>query len=203
MTTQIALPLNWGSASTEADFVVSEANSTAVRHLEHWPLWPVRASLLIGPQKSGKSHLGRIFQQWSSGDIIDDAETVDETGIFHAWNRAQEHRRPLLIIAGSAPPQWEIGLPDLASRLKATPVVSIGAPDDALLAAVMSKQFHDCGLQPGPEVVHYILARIERSFEGVATIVAALDAAALSAHRKLTVPLARDVLCQMGVIDDS
>src|SRR3546814_5325258 len=102
--------------------------------------------------------------------------------IFHAWNRAQELRRPLLIIASAAPPLWQIALPDLASRLKATPSVAIGAPDDALLTAVMSKQFHDRGLQPSPEVVHYILARIERSFFGIAEVVAALDTDALSAH---------------------
>src|SRR3546814_17600575 len=100
----------------------------------------------------------------SSGDVIDDADLADEQMIFHAWNRAQELRRPLLIIASAAPPLWQIALPDLASRLKATPSVAIGAPDDALLTAVMSKQFHDRGLQPSPEVVHYILARIERSF---------------------------------------
>lgn len=203
MTRQIALPLNWGSADGEADFIVSDANAAAVRHLEHWALWPVRAAMLVGPPKSGKSHLGRIFQKWSSGDVIDDAHRGDEVEIFHAWNRAQEQRRPLLIIAEEAPPQWEIGLPDLVSRLKATPVARIGAPDDALLAAVMSKQFHDRGLQPAPEVVNYILARIERSFAGITDVVGALDREALSAHRRLTVPLARDVLLRSGVIDES
>lgn len=203
MSRQIALPLDWGSASGEADFIVSEANATAIRHLEHWSLWPVRASLLVGPAKSGRSHLARIFQHWSAGDVIDDAQGVDETALFHAWNRAQELRRPLLIVAEAAPPQWRIALPDLQSRLKATPVAAIGAPDDALLTAVMSKQFHDRGLQPAPEVVHYILARIERSFAGIAAVVAALDVEALSAHRRLTVPLAREVLSHLGVIDDS
>lgn len=203
MTGQIALPLDWASASGEVDFIVSDANAAAVRHLEHWSLWPVRASLLTGPPKSGRSHLSRIFQHWSSGDVIDDADLADEQMIFHAWNRAQELRRPLLIIASAAPPLWPIALPDLASRLKATPSVAIGAPDDALLTAVMSKQFHDRGLQPSPEVVHYILARIERSFSGIAEVVAALDTAALSAHRRITVPLARNVLFSLGVIDDS
>ncbi len=61
VTRQIALPLNWGSASGEADFVVSDANLAAVRHLEHWALWPVRASVLAGPPKSGKSSSGADF----------------------------------------------------------------------------------------------------------------------------------------------
>src|SRR3546814_10801079 len=163
----MALPLGWAAASGEPDFIVSAANAAAVRHLEHWSLWPVRASLLTGPPKSGRSHLGRIFQHWSSGDVIDDADLADEPMIFHAWNRAQELRSPLLIIASAAPPLWQIALPDLASRLKATPSVANGAPDDALLTAVMSKPFHDRGLQPSPEVVHYILARLERRFSGI------------------------------------
>src|SRR3546814_17595320 len=96
------------------------------------------------------------------------AQRVDETGIFHAWNRSQESRRPLLIVAEAAPPLWKVALPDLASRLKATPIAGIGAPDDALLTAVMSKPFHDRGLQPAPEVDHYILARNERRLAGIA-----------------------------------
>src|SRR3546814_4076801 len=102
---------DWSSdvcSSDLADFIVSDANAAAVRHLEHWSLWPVRASLLTGPPKSGRSHLGRIFQHWSSGDVIDDADLADEQMIFHAWNRAQELRRPLLIIASAAPPLWQI-----------------------------------------------------------------------------------------------
>src|SRR3546814_7116640 len=114
-----------------SDWSSDVCSSDLVRHLEHWSLWPVRASLLTGPPKSGRSHLGRIFQHWSSGDVIDDADLADEQMIFHAWNRAQELRRPLLIIASAAPPLWQIALPDLASRLKATPSVAIGAPDDA------------------------------------------------------------------------
>ena len=36
-------------------------NADAVRHLGHWSLWPVTATLLTGPRKSGRSLLGRIF----------------------------------------------------------------------------------------------------------------------------------------------
>lgn len=201
MSSQIGLPLDWGSASTEADFVVSVANEAAVKHLEHSSVWPVRVSLLTGPAKSGRSHLGRIFRDWSGGDLLDDADLCDETEVFHAWNRAQDSRRPLLLIAKDAPPTWRITLPDLASRINATPVIRIGPPDDALLAAVMTKQFHDRGLQPAPEVVAYILTRIERSFSAMAHIVKAMDDAALSANRRVTVPLAREVLANAGVID--
>src|SRR3546814_9261592 len=92
----MALPLDWASASGEADFIVSDANAAAVRHLEHWSLWPVRASLLTGPPKSGRSHLGRIFQHWSSGDVIDDADLADEQMIFHEIGRATSELTSLM-----------------------------------------------------------------------------------------------------------
>ena len=38
---------------------------------------------------------------------------------------------------------WPLGLPDLASRLRAAPAVAIGPPDDALLGALLVKLFAD------------------------------------------------------------
>jgi chromosomal replication initiation ATPase DnaA len=76
--------------------------------------------------------------------------------------------------------------------------VAIGAPDDALLAAVMVKQFADRQLQVSEDVVAFLMPRIERSFAAVGSLVAALDGLALAQHRKITVPLARQVLDQIG-----
>ena len=58
----------------------------------------------------------------------------------------------------------------------------------------MIKLFADRQIQVEHEVVVYAVTRIERSFEAVRRAVEAMDRAALAAHRKLTVPLARDVL---------
>ncbi len=87
-------------------------------------------------------------------------------------------------------------LPDLASRLTAAPAVEIGPPDDVLIGAVMVKLFHDRQLRVGEDVIRFLLARMERSFDAVRAIVAALDRSALAARRNITVPLARDVLRQ-------
>jgi chromosomal replication initiation ATPase DnaA len=72
--------------------------------------------------------------------------------------------------------------------------VAIGAPDDALLGAVLVKLFADRQLQVGPDLILWLLHRIERSFAGAREAVARLDAAALERKRPVTVPLARDVL---------
>ena len=116
-----------------------------------------------------------------------------------AWNAATADL-PLLIVARARPADWGHGLPDLASRLAATPLLTIRDPDDALLSAVLAKQFADRGLRVAPEVAAFVLARIERSFAGIAAAVATLDAAALAEGRAVTIPLARSVLAAQFIL---
>jgi chromosomal replication initiation ATPase DnaA len=192
--TQFPLPLSYKAADGERDFFVSEANAHAVAYLDRWPDWPRAVALLLGPAGSGKSHLGRIFARQTGAEVIDDLDrAIDDEAVFHSWNRADE-ARPLLLIARTPPSAWGVALPDLRSRLAATPQIAIQAPDDALLAAVLAKQFRDRGLKVAPDVVAYVTARMERSFGEVAQIVDRLDAASLAQGRAITVPLARAVL---------
>ncbi len=74
------------------------------------------------------------------------------------------------------------------------PSVEVRAPDDALIGAVLLKLFADRQLTVGEEVVIYMLHHMERSFAAASRLVAALDAAALAAQRRITVPLVRQVL---------
>ena len=53
-------------------------------------------------------------------------------------------------------------LPDLASRLRAAPSVAIAPPDDRLLAAVLVKLFADRQVRVAPEVIAFLLRRMER-----------------------------------------
>lgn len=196
--TQLALPLAYRAADGEADFFVSDANRDAVAWLDRWPDWPQPQTLLIGPPASGKSHLARLFARRAlAACVSDDAHRVPADALFHAWNAATL-AQPLLLTAPILPRLWADRLPDLASRLAATPTFAIHAPDDALLAAVLAKQFADRGLRVDPAVAAYLLARIERSFAAAAALVDRLDAAALSAGCGVTLPLARAVLAAQG-----
>jgi len=85
-------------------------------------------------------------------------------------------------------------LADLRSRLRAIPVVEIGAPDDSLLGAVLVKHFADRQLHVAPQVIGYLLRRIDRSFAAAEKIVACLDGAALINGGPVTIALARKVL---------
>jgi hypothetical protein len=190
---QIGLPLDWPEDEDRQDFIVTAANAQAVDHLDRWGSWPVRATILIGPRKSGRSLLGRIFSARLGGRVIDDAETYNETMLFHAWNEAQG-AKPLLIIADAAPPEWKVRLPDLKSRLAATPVIAIDPPDDVLCGLLLARLLGRRGLVLMPDVMNYITARIERSYVMLLRIADTLDSAALSKQRGMTIPFVRDVL---------
>jgi chromosomal replication initiation ATPase DnaA len=197
---QIALPFHWPVADGEEDFLLAEANRHAFDHFKSWSTWPVMATLLTGPRKSGRSLLGRIFVRKTGGRLFDDAEDHEEEDLFHAWNEAQASRRPLLIVADAPPPRWEVKLPDLRSRLAATPHVAIAPPDDALLGALILKLLGDRGIAAPPEIADFLVPRIERSYVGVLKVVDALDRAVLSHHKRLTVPVAKRALVDARLI---
>ncbi len=197
---QIALPLDWPVADREEDFLLSESNRAAFDHLRRWALWPVMATLLTGPRKSGRSLLGRIFARKTGGRLFDQAEQHDEETLFHAWNEAQVSRRPLIIIAHEPPPQWEIKLPDLRSRLAATPCVSILPPDDLLIGQLIVKLLGDRGVAIPPDLPAFLVPRIERTHLRVLEVVDILDQVILSHHRRMTVPLAKRALEEAGLL---
>ncbi|WP_157217772.1 P-loop NTPase family protein [Flavisphingomonas formosensis] len=200
---QFALPFEWPAGDDENAFIRSAANAAVVRHLDHWSLWPVPVTLLTGPRKSGRSLLGRIFAAKTGGALIDDAERRPEEELFHAWNRAQETRRPLLAIADQPPPVWQIALPDLRSRMMATPHVAIEEPDDALFVALIERMLGARGLPAPPDLSAFLLARIERSYVGIQRAVEAIDSESLSDRTRIGVRMARRALAKAGVIDVS
>ena len=200
MTSQIALPFEWPADPRDDDFLVTQSNARAAHMLEHWATWPVMTALLTGPRKSGRSLLARIFVAKSGGTLIDDAESHGETDLFHAWNRAQADRRPLVIVADAVPPDWAIRLPDLRSRLGASPQATIDAPDDVLMRALLRRQFLRRGLDARDDLVDWLAARIERSHIAVMRTVDTLDQDVLERRRRLTIPLARQVLADATLL---
>lgn len=159
------------------------------------------ATVLTGPRKSGRSLLAQRIVAKFGGRLFDDAENHDEEAIFHAWNEAQEVRRPLILIADRPASAWTLRLPDLVSRLAATPHVAIGEPDDLLFESLLAKLLAERGLIAPPELARYLLPRVERSYVAIHNVVEALDKHLLEARGRLTVPAARAALTRAGIID--
>jgi chromosomal replication initiation ATPase DnaA len=214
---QFAFALPHRTALGRADFLVSGCNAAALGWVERWPDWPAPALVLHGPAGSGKSHLAQLWRERSGGALvagdmlagcapdalarsravaIDDAERAAEQALLHLYNCCAETGAAVLIVARAAPGAWPIALPDLASRLRAAACVAIAPPDDALIAALLVKHFADRQLRVAPEVIGFLVPRMERSFAAAAALAERLDALALSLGRPITIALARQALAQ-------
>jgi hypothetical protein len=176
---QIALPLSPGSPGPSR-IVVGSANAHVAEALGKPESWPFRTAVLTGPPRSGKSLLARWFAESGKGEALDDAHRLDETAVFHRWNRAQENGLPLLIVGGEPP--WDIALPDLRSRLGAALQLEIGLPDDAMAAELLLAHAGQRGLPLGAEAAAYLVPRAGRSFADLEKLVEAIDR--LSLERK-------------------
>jgi chromosomal replication initiation ATPase DnaA len=217
---QLAFELDPRENFSREDFLRGPGNAAALDLIESWPNWPARTVALIGPEGAGKSHLGAIWAHaaggrrlasggldesavpaaLSTGALVieragpEDRHDLDERAMFHLLNLAQEQRAFLLITARAAPASWPIGLPDLASRLRALPVFALAAPDDAMLRAVLVKLFADRQLTVDDGLISFLMVRIERSFAAARAVVAELDREALRRQRPVTRALASEIL---------
>lgn len=213
---QLPLDLGHRPALDRDAFLVTDSNAAAVGWIDRWPAWPMPALVLEGPRRAGKSHLANVWRARAGAALIEglavdagavpllldagrplvveEAHQAPEQPLLHLYNGFAERGLSLLLTADRAPARWNIKLPDLSSRLKALPVVAIEPPDDRLMHAVLIKLFADRQLIVAEDVVDFLTARMERSFEAASRLVSAIDTASLAARRRVTVPLARDVL---------
>lgn len=223
MPRQLVFELGHRTARGREDFLVAPSNEAAVAQIDAWPDWPGPTIALSGPQGSGKTHLAEVWHEMSGAErldasvleggdvpalvakrhlIIEDLDTLSDLGertLFHLLNLVKEEKASLLLTARAAPARLAIRLPDLASRLKALPHAELGAPDDALLAGVLVKLFDDRQLRVNEALVAYLASHIERSIAIARDVVDALDRSSLSGKRAITVPLAAQVLEELGL----
>lgn len=220
MPEQLVFELPHRAAMGLEDFLVSDSNAAAVALVDRWPDWPVGAAILVGPRGSGKTHLANVWQLRADATphaapsltresvpavasagavIIENIETlIDEAALFHLLNLVREQRLQVLLTTDTAPGDLKIALPDLHSRLKALPLASIEAPDDALLRAVLVKLFADRQLSVEPHIVDYVLVRMERSMSAAESFVAEADRRALVLQRRVTRAIAAAALDSLG-----
>jgi hypothetical protein len=196
--TQIALPLAAGADNNPSRIVIGNANSAVIDALGDPSTWPFRTALLFGPPRSGKSLLANWFAGTGQGEAIDDADRLDEDALFHRWNRAQESGLPLLLVSGAKDGNWKIELPDLASRLAAALHLTIGAPDDEMLAQLIALHAEMRGLVLDDSATTYLVPRCERSHIGVENLVAAIDRLSLERKQPPTMAIWRDALAETG-----
>ncbi len=212
---QLALVLDHAESYAREDFFSGPCNASALRLIDCWPDWPANAIALVGPEGSGKTHLAMIWASAAGARVIsghalataeiptalatgalvvEDAVTAaDERALFHLINLAREENAYLLFTARTAPATWPAAIPDLVSRLRALPLATLAAPDDAMLRAVIVKLAADRQLNLDEAVVGYLSTHIERSFAAARAAVIALDNEALRLRRPATRALAAEI----------
>jgi chromosomal replication initiation ATPase DnaA len=199
------------------DFLPAPSNLDALTAIRLWPNWAGRMLMLVGPEGAGKSHLGAIWARTADATLLAGAEldeqsleactrahavliedadsaTRSEALFFHLINTTMQNDAWLMLTCRTAPDAWGLRIPDLLSRLRLAPVVSLAAPDIELTEAVLFKLFSDRQLQVEPHVIAYIAVRIERSLGAARELVAMLDNEALTQGRRITRTMASDAL---------
>ena len=212
---QLALELGHDAQHGEADFLVGDGNQLAHGRITAWPHWPDPITLLLGPPKSGKSHLARIFADRSGAEavgpdlleqraaeggrrplVIEDADRggYDEAGLFHLINQAMRDGRHLLITARDEVGQWPLATDDVRSRLRRAATFRLELTDDIQLSQMFVKLFADRQVAVDPKVIGYIVARMERSAEEAVILADLMDRLALERGTAITRSIAAAAL---------
>jgi chromosomal replication initiation ATPase DnaA len=205
---QLPLPFVHRPGFAEVDFLEAPSNAVALNWLARTGDWPDERLALWGAAGCGKTHLLHLWANRNGAQLvagptltqvpapgllaIDNADAAsDEAVLLHTLNAAAEARQPVLIAARLPPARWTIGLPDLASRLRAITTVEIAAAEDSLLRMLLARLLAERQLLVTPAVQDWLLLRLPRSPAILHEVVARLDRASLAARTPVTRALAR------------
>ena len=212
---QLALELGHTPAHGEADFLVGEGNEMAHGRIMAFPHWADPVTLLIGPAKSGKSHLARIFadrgharfagvgdlealatEGGQSPVIVEDVDRLDydEAGLFHLLNQSMREQRPILLTAREDVANWPLATDDVRSRARRATAYTLELTDDIQLSQMFVKLFGDRQVTVDPKIIAYLVARMERSAEEVVILADIMDRLALAKGTAITRSIAAAAL---------
>lgn len=220
---QLALPFPYRADYAAEDFLHAACNEEALAWLARPADWPNHRLALWGEEGVGKTHLLHIWAERQgaailagpllrgplvrdlvvpppAGVALDDADAAEEVALFHLINAMAEARRPLLLAGRIAPARWNVRLPDLASRLRATTAVRIAPADDGLLRALLARLLAARQLAVPEALQDWLLTRLPRSQGALREAVARLDRAALAAgglNRAVAARVLAEMLAEM------
>ncbi len=214
-TRQLALELAHTPAQGEADFLVGEGNRLAYGRIMAFPDWSEPVTLLVGPAKSGKSHLARIFADRSgarfaeTGElaglaaqggrtplVVEDVDRLDydEAGLFHLLNQSLREQRPILLTAREDIAHWPLVTDDVRSRARRATAFGLELTDDIQLSQMFVKLFGDRQIKVDPRIIFYLVARMERSAEEAVLLAELMDRLALAKGSAITRAIAAEAL---------
>ena len=168
--------------------------------------------LLIGPEKSGKSILGKIWKYNNNAiyynknfeDLINSDHNIiidqlnskcNEEELFHLINYCDTKKLKILIISSLELNNLKFKTLDLISRLKTFVNANILNPDDDMLLNILTKLFIEKQfIINGEEIFEFIIRRTNRTYADIIYLVQKLDKLSLEKKRQLTIPLIKEIL---------
>jgi DnaA family protein len=130
---------------------------------------------------------------------LDDVDAVSrkmdwELGLFRLYNSLLDSAGVLICSAASAPRDCEFGLPDLVSRFSRLPTFSLRSLNQSARIEALQLRARHRGLDLPPESASYLLNRSTRDMASLYELLDKLDAEAMIAQRRLTIPFVKEVL---------
>ena len=196
----------------QENYYVSDSNREAYDYVINENEF-VKYSIIHGPVKSGKTHLGLIWQKKNNAIIysgnnfqkvikdkknvfIDNFfEKINEEYLFYIINHCYNNNLKILLCTDKFISNYKFQLKDLSSRLKSFNFIEIKQPDDELIVNLIIKLLFDKQIIiQNSEIFSYILKRINRTYQDIYLFVENIDKLSLEKKRELTIPLIKELL---------
>lgn len=222
---QLPLSLSLEPSIAREDLIESDANLLAIDLVDHWPNWPSQFVIFAGPVGSGKTHMAKVWAEkanasifsfdqlveyassidFSQNLVLEDvtSKNIDEDILFHCFNAVKANGSFLVITSREFPNAWQLELADLKSRLRTAHIVELQEPDDILLSRILVKLFSDRQITVEPNLIEYLVTRMERSLGAAGEIVAWLDSEALARRSKINRSLAAKALAYFETLQSN
>ena len=175
------------------NFYVSDANKDAYNFIINENNFN-DYSILYGPIKSGKTHLGLIWAEMNNAviynndnynDIIQCEKNIfvdnflnnlNEENLFHLINHCFNYDLKILLSTDKLISNYIFELNDLSSRLKSFYFIGIKIPDDELIVNLINKLLYDKQIIiHNSEIFSYVLKRINRTYQDIYLLVDKID----------------------------
>ena len=202
------------------DYIITESNNFAFDLIVKILKGETNFGLISGPSYSGKTHLSKILiknarnyktlyfdrdyqnilNRFEVSDILI-LENIDkikddksEQDLFHIINFAKENNKKLLMTSRKPISEIDLNLEDLESRLNSIIEAKIKEPDDQLMKLILIKIFNDKQLKIKPNVIDFLVSRLERSYKSINLFIEKIDKFSLEKGKKITIRLINDLL---------
>ena len=120
-----------------------------------------------------------------------------ELALFALLNELADREGLLVASAKAAPRDSGFTLADLHSRLSRLPVFHVEPLDETARVQALKLRARHRGLELPDDTARFLLARSRRDMTSLYRLLDKLDAEALVAQRRLTIPFVRDVLASV------